>query len=117
MLMLQEGCVQNSSENIFDLPFLPWLSRRSSVPQNKYGALHILVLKTIIIEFENKIIYIVPGNGHDDLHHLVVRFKDDLLNGCQTESRKFSIMSLLSIMANNRQRPGIFSKYRLTGIF
>jgi hypothetical protein len=60
---------------------------------------------------------IVPGNGHDDLHHLVVPFNDDLLNGGQRELRKFSIMSLLSIMANNSQRPSIFSRYRLTAIF
>ena len=59
---------------------------------------------------------IVPGNEHADVHHLVVPFSDDQLNGCQTEPRKFSIMSLLSIMASNSQRPSIFSRYRLTAI-
>ena len=57
---------------------------------------------------------IVPGDGNDDLHHLVVHLRDgqqvhtDLVN----KTNKLGKISLLSIMADKNQRPSLSSKYR-----
>ena len=57
---------------------------------------------------------IVPGDGKDDLQHLVLHLRDgqqvhtDLVN----KTNKLGKISLLSIMADKNQRPSLSSKYR-----
>ena len=57
---------------------------------------------------------IVPGDGKDDLQHLVLHLRDgqqvhtDLVN----KTNKLGKISLLSIMADTNQRPSLSSKYR-----
>ena len=77
-------------------------------------------LPTVVLTPSTRNNSVVPELGHEDLRHLAIPHdlgEDGLHYDQQIERRKVSVMSVLSFMANNSQRPSIFSKYRWTAIF
>ena len=77
-------------------------------------------LPTVVLTPSTRNNSVVPDGGLEDLRHLAIPHdhgEDGLHYDQQIERRKVSVMSLLSFMANNSQRPSIFSKYRWTAIF
>ena len=57
---------------------------------------------------------IVPGDGNDDLHYLVVHLRDgqQVHTVPANKTNKLGKLSLLSIMADTNQRPSLSSKFR-----